>query len=180
MMKTTASWTARSMSTTEGTGEGAAAKEGEKGATEIVVAAVPAVVEKERRPRKRVDLVKNVDYNPPPIQPILSSETKTLIYELNKKDAAENTEEVLASRFGISDLRVKAILMLQKRYHERVLEGTIGPAGLEMEKFVERSAGTVKSGFNSPFYQVSHRLLVTSVGRAAAEGFLFAFRLRAT
>jgi len=176
-MKTTASWTARSMSTTEGTGEGAAAKDG-KG--ENIEAAAPAVVEKKHSLRKRVDLVNNPDYNPPPIQPILSSETKTLIYELNKKDAAENTEEVLASRFGISDLRVKAILMLQKRYHERVLEGTIGPAGLEMEKFIERTAGTVKYGFNSPFYKVSHRLLVTSVGRAAAEGFLFAFRLRAT
>jgi len=145
---------------TDSTDKGTAEEGGGKTAGESAGAAAPAVeaaaAGKERKPRKRVDLTKNEDYNPVPVQPILSSASKSLMYELNTKDDKENSEEVLAARFGISDLRVKAILMLQKRYHERLNEGTLGtgPSGEEMERFVEQRSGTVKSGFNSPFYQL--------------------------
>lgn len=159
-MRPMASWASRSMSTTtEGEAGGAAAAAGEKAAEEapaVDASAGAAGVEasqKKRPQRARRDDGPNEDYNPPPIQPILSSETKNLIYELHMKDPAENSELALAARFGVSDLRVKAIIMLGKRYAERVKEGLLHPAGLEMEKHVERVSGTVKSGFNSSFYQ---------------------------
>jgi len=75
------------------------------------------------------------------------------MYDLHAKDPVANSETVLAARFGISDLRVRAILMLQKRYHELQNAGNLPAAGVEMEQFVERTSGTVKTGFNSPFYQ---------------------------
>lgn len=109
--------------------------------------------EKKRFQRGRRDDRANEDRNPVPIQPILSSETKALMYELHTKDPAVNSEEVLAARFGVSDLRVKAILMLQKRYEERSKNNTLAADGQEMEKHVERISGTTKTGFNSSFYQ---------------------------
>ena len=57
--------------------------------------------EQKRPQRARRDDGPNEDYNPPPIQPILSSETKNLIYELHMKDPAENSELALAARFGV-------------------------------------------------------------------------------
>lgn len=109
--------------------------------------------EKKRMQRGRRDDRPNEDHNPVPIQPILSSETKTLMYELHAKDPAANSEEVLAARFGVSSLRVRAILMLQKRYHEYSKKNALATDGQEMEKLVERISGTTKTGFNSPFYQ---------------------------
>ena len=58
------------------------------------------------------------DYNPVVMHPLLSTETKTLMYRLHKEDPKQNSEAALAARFGISDLRVKAILLLQSRYQE--------------------------------------------------------------
>lgn len=146
-------WTARSLSTEVGGEAGGDADDA--GTTDA-----PDVGEKVRSVRGRGDDRPNEDYNPPPIQPILSSETKSLMYSLHTKDPVENSEAVLAARFGISDLRVRAILMLQERYHELQKLGTLSAAGVEMEQFVERISGTVKTGFNSPFYQV-RKLAVT-------------------
>jgi hypothetical protein len=142
-----APWTARSLSTEAGGEAGAAAADA--GAT-----AAPDAGEKMRSSRGRRDDRPNEDYNPPPIQAVLSAETKSLMYSLHAKDPVANSEAVLAARFGISDLRVRAILMLQTRYHELQKQGALPTAGVEMEQFVERTSGTVKTGFNSPFYQV--------------------------
>ena len=134
-----------------GEADGAAGDAGEKKPEERSPGRAPSG-RSERPQRGRRDDGPNEDFNPVPIQPILSSETKTLMYELHEKDKVENSEEALAARFGISDVRVRAILMLQKRYRERQQEGTVGSAGVEMEKIVERTSGTVKTGFSSSFY----------------------------
>jgi len=172
--KLSGQWQSRSMST-DTTGEAASeagknkvedtsksetGEQKKEGSTAMAAAAAEAPEPGRRGPQRggRRNDRPNEDYNPVPIQPILSSDTKNLMYSLHTKDPVTNSEEVLAERFGISDLRVKAILMLQKRYHERQKEGQLGPVGTEMEKFVERATGTVKSGFNSPFYQVSNPL----------------------
>ena len=153
-----APWASRSMSTDTTSDAADAPAAAAAGAAEGSEPPVPEAEdaasgakerEKKRFQRGRRDDRPNEDKNPVPIQPILSAETKTLMYELHTKDPNVNSEEVLAERFGISDLRVKAILMLQKRYHER---GGVAD-GVEMEKVVERLSGTTKTGFNSPFYQ---------------------------
>jgi len=154
---TSAPWAARSLSTEAGGEADAAAGDGgAKKAEEPPEEAAADAGKKARfsRGSARRDDRPNEDYNPPPIQAVLSSETKSLMYDLHAKDPVANSETVLAARFGISDLRVRAILMLQKRYHELQNAGNLPAAGVEMEQFVERTSGTVKTGFNSPFYQV--------------------------
>ena len=135
-----------------GESDGANAGEGEAAPKEDAAEVRPLRNKKERMQRGRRDDGPNPDFNPVPIQPILSSETKTLIYELHAKDPQENSQTALAARFGISDVRVQAILMLQKRYRERQKEGTVVARGEEMKKIVERASGAVKVGYNSPFY----------------------------